>query len=162
VSGPVVVEGATRFAVGVQEGFDYITEISNWHEYWPRFVSLDPASRWSEPGDRARLSLRLLGREVELELALVRFEPYALVEYTSVQDGIPPARHRREFSDGGDHLAYRLSVSYEPRSGWRGGLDRTVIRRAIARSVGETVTNLERRLGRDHGVGAPAQEAVGQ
>lgn len=162
MSEPVVVEGATRFAVGVHEGFDYITEISNWHEYWPRLVSIDPTSRWSAPGDRARLSLRLLGREVELELVLVRFEPYALVEYTSVQRGIPPARHRREFSDRGGHLAYRLAVSYEPRSGWRGGLDRTVIRRAIARSVGETLANLERRLGRGDAVQRRAREAAGR
>ena len=161
MSEPVIVEGATRFAVGVHEGFDYITEISNWHEYWPRLVSIDPASRWGEPGDRARLSLRLLGREVELELALVRFEPYALVEYTSVQRGIPPARHRR---------SSRIAAAIWPTAR---GLVRAPIRMArgprpdrdpprVARSVGETLANLERRLGPGDAVQRRAQEVAGR
>jgi len=35
-------------------------------------------------------------------------------------------------------------VSYEPRPGWRGVLDRLVVRRAIERAMRETLGNLER------------------
>jgi hypothetical protein len=143
----VRIELAHRFGVSVREGFDYITDPANWPAYWPRFVRLDPRSRWSAPGDRARLTLRMLARAIELEMTLERLEPYRLVEYTSRQRGLPEARHRRHFEEARGGLAYRIVVEYEPRPGWRGLLDRTLVRRAITRTARETMENLERRLG---------------
>jgi hypothetical protein len=61
------IEVERRFDVSVRDGFDYITELANWPAYWPRFVRLDPASRWRDRGDRARLTLRMLGRDIELD-----------------------------------------------------------------------------------------------
>ena len=37
----------------------------------------------------------MLRREMELEVKLVRIEPYRIVEYTSEQRGLPAARHWR-------------------------------------------------------------------
>ena len=47
---PVRVEVAHRFAVGRRDGYDYITNLGNWHAYWPDLVRIDPDSRWSAPG----------------------------------------------------------------------------------------------------------------
>jgi uncharacterized protein YndB with AHSA1/START domain len=143
---PIRIELERRLPVTVQDGFDYITDPVNWPEYWPRLVRISSASRWREPGDRARLALRMLRREVELDMELVRIEPYRLVEYVSEQRGLPAARHWRHFAPDGDRLAYRIVVEYEPRSGWRGPLDRLVLRRAIERTVRETIENLERQF----------------
>jgi hypothetical protein len=55
------IEVERPFEVSVCEGFDYITEPANWPAYWPRFVRLDPASRWRDRGDRARVTLRSSG-----------------------------------------------------------------------------------------------------
>lgn len=124
----VRIEVEHRFGVSVREGFDYITELTNWPAYWPRFVRLDPGSRWRDPGDRARLTLQMLAREVELEMTLARFESCRVVAYTSRQRGLPAARHWRHFqpTDGG--FAYRIVIEYFPRAGWRGLLDRTLVR----------------------------------
>ena len=140
------VELEHRFATPLRAGFDYITAIENWPAYWPGLVSVDPASRWAEPGDTAKLVLRLLGREVELTLLLGQLEPYRLVKYSSTQRGLPDARHERHFSDAGGGFDYRLVVEYEPRPGARGLFDRLVVRRAIARALHGTVRNLEREL----------------
>jgi uncharacterized protein YndB with AHSA1/START domain len=140
----VRIEMQRRFPVSIEEGFDYITDPARWPEYWPRFVRLDPSSRWRSPGDRARITLRMLGRDVELDMTLGRIEPRRLVEYTSEQRGLPGARHSRSFEDADGELDYRVAVEYSPRPGWRGVLDRTVVRRAIARSVDETMANLGR------------------
>jgi hypothetical protein len=140
----MLIEVERRFEVSVREGFDYITEPANWSAYWPRFVRLDPASRWRDPGDRARLTLRMLGREVELDMTLVRREPYRVVEYTSEQSGLPAARHWRHFDDADGDLSYRITIEYTARAGWRGVLDRTLVRAAIARTTRETVDNLQR------------------
>jgi hypothetical protein len=144
---PARIEVETRFKVSLQDGFDYITNMGNWPHYWPGLVRIEPDSRWHEPGDQARLVLRLLGRPVELEMTLRQFVPYRLVEYTSVQRGLPDAHHERHFEEADGGLGYRIVVSYEPRPGWRGVLDRVVVRRAIERAMRETLGNLERRFG---------------
>ena len=142
------VEEGRRLPVSVHDGFDYITDPRNWIAYWPRAVSVDPDTRWQRPGDRARITLRLAGRRVSLEMRLVRFDPYRLVEYTSEQSGLPAAVHRRYFEARDGELAYRIVIEYEPRPGWRGILDRTVVRRATERAVRDTIANLDERFRR--------------
>ena len=80
-------------------------------------------------------------------MSLHEFVSNQLVAYASVQAGLPSARHERHFRpvDGG--FAYRIVVEYEPRTGPRGILDRTVIRHGIDRAVRETMVNLDRVLG---------------
>jgi hypothetical protein len=143
----VRVEVAHRFAVGLRDGYDYITDLGNWHAYWPDLVRVDPDSRWSAPGDRTRIALRLLGRETEMSMVLGRMEPYRLVEYTSEQRGLPEARHERHFAGDGEHgLAYRVVVEYVPRGGLRGLFDRVIFRRAVERAVRTTLANLDARF----------------
>lgn len=140
------IEARQRFPVPVQDGFDYITAVRNWPDYWPRLVAVAPESRWRVPGDRARLVLRLLGRPVELEMTLGRLEPYRLVEYTSLQRGLPEAHHERHFAETDGGFDYRVVVELAQRSGWRGLIDRVLVRRATERAVRETLANLEQVL----------------
>jgi Polyketide cyclase / dehydrase and lipid transport len=140
----VRIEVESRFGVSVRDGFDYITDPANWPEYWPDLVRVEPGSQWREPGDRARLVLRLLGRPVELAMTLGSLVPYRVVEYTSVQRGLPDARHERHFADDDGGFGYRIVVTYDPRSGWRGILDRTLVRLAIERAARRTIANLHR------------------
>jgi Polyketide cyclase / dehydrase and lipid transport len=135
-----------RFSVSAHEGFNYITEPANWPAYWPRFVRLDPASRWRAPGDRARITLRMLARDVDLEMTLARFERFRVVEYTSEQRGLPAARHWRHFQEADSGFAYRIVIEYFPRAAWSGLLDRTLVRQAITRTARETMRNLENRF----------------
>ena len=79
-------------------------------------------------------------------MTLRTFEPCELVEYTSVQRGLPDARHERAFSAAGDGFDYRLAVEFAPRASLRGVLDRVVLRRAIERTLKRTVANLDGRL----------------
>jgi hypothetical protein len=144
---PVRVEVAHRFGVGLRDGYDYITDLGNWHAYWPGLLRIDAESRWGAPGDRTRIGLRLLGREIEMTMILDRLEPYRLIEYTSRQHGLPQARHERHFADDGDHrLGYRAVVEYLPRAGPRGVFDRVILRRAVERALRATVANLAARF----------------
>ena len=146
MAGLVQIAADRRFRFPLQAGFDYITDLRNWHEYWPNMISLAPQSRWSQPGDTARLTLRLAGRVTELQMTLTRFEPYELVEYSSVQKGLPRARHERHFADDPDGFAYRIVVEIEPRRGLRRPFDRLVVARAVERTARDTLDNLERRF----------------
>jgi Polyketide cyclase / dehydrase and lipid transport len=132
-----------QFPVSVARGFDYITDLRNWPAYWPGLVRVDPSSEWGKPGDRARLAIRFLGREVDLELTLHRFELYRVVEYTSVQQGLPDARHARFFALARDGFEYGIVIDYEPRPGLRGVFDRVLLPRGIERAVEQTFHNLE-------------------
>ena len=146
MTAPIRIAVEQHLPVCVRDGFDYITDPVNWREYWPRLVRVDSATRWREPGDRASVVQRILGREIELDITLVRIEPHRLVEYTSRQRGLPAARHWPCFDQTGDELAYRITVEYSPRPGWRSPLDRFLVRRAVKRALRETLADLERRF----------------
>ena len=137
------VEVGHRFGVPLRDGYDYITELEKWPEYWPGLVRVAPESRWSSPGDRATVVMRLLGRPVELEMTLLRIEPYRLIEYRSVQRGLPDARHERHFVEENGGFAYRIVVELDPRPGLRGLFDRLIVRRAVERAARQTIANLE-------------------
>jgi len=142
----VRLEREHQFRVPVETGFAFITDPGNWHRFWPGFVGIADDSRWRAPGDETRLVTRLLGREVELRMTLLRFEPNRLVEYRSSQRGLPDARHERHFAAAETGFRYRLVVEYTPRRGLRGVYDRFLVRRGIKRALRQTVTNLEAAL----------------
>ena len=139
----VRLEREHRFGVPVEAGFAFITDPGNWHRFWPGFVRIEDGSRWSTPGDETRLVTRLLGRDVELRMALLRLERNRLVEYRSTQHGLPDARHERHFAAAETGFRYRLVVEYEPRPELRGVYDRVLVRRGVDRALRQTVTNLE-------------------
>jgi uncharacterized protein YndB with AHSA1/START domain len=138
------VEREQVFGTPVDEGFRLITDADVWPSYWPGLVRVETGSRWVAPGDRARLAMRFLGREVVLQMVLRQFEPPRFVAYDSSQTGFPDLRHERHFEPVVDGFRYRIGIEYEPRSGIRGLFDRTLLRRAVARSVRQTMRNLER------------------
>lgn len=144
----IEIEVEHHFEVPLKQGFEYITDLANWPEYWPGLIAIDPDSRWGQPGDRTRLSLRIMGRPTELAMTLRKIEPYRLVSYTSEQRGLPLASHERHFAEADGGFDYRIVVSYTPRSGLRGLFDRLVLARAVRRAMAETVENLERRFER--------------
>jgi Polyketide cyclase / dehydrase and lipid transport len=133
--------------VSLRDGYDYITDLTKWPEYWPGLLRVAPESRWSASGDQARLVVRLLGRPVELEMTLLRIEPYRLIEYRSTQQGLPDARHERHFAEENGGFAYRIVVEFDPRSGFRGLFDRHTVHRAVERAARQTIANLDNVLG---------------
>lgn len=139
-------EISRRFAFPLHDGYDYITDVARWPEYWPGLIRVAPGSRWAQPGDRARLTMKLLGRPTQLEMTLSRIEPYRLIEYTSLQPGLPAARHERHFTEASEGFDYRIVIELEPRGGLRGGFDRLAVGRAVERAGRRTVENLEQRF----------------
>jgi hypothetical protein len=140
------LEHERHFAVPVDVGFAFITDVANWPRYWPGFVRIEPGSRWSAPGDQSRIVVPLLGRDVELRMTLGRLEMNRLVEYESVQSGAPDAHHERHFAPADDGFLYRIVVEYEPRAGLRGVYDRLLLRRGIDRALRRTFANLDASL----------------
>ena len=138
------VELAHRYDVSVEHGFAFITNTVNWPRFWPGFVRLEPGSRWAAAGDTARLVTRLLGRERELTMTVMKFEPNRLVTYTSTQPGLPDADHERHFVPDGEGFVYRLVVEYEPRGGIAGVFDRVLLARGIRRAFETTFEALGR------------------
>lgn len=142
------VEVEHIFAAELSEAFSFITDIANWPEYWPGFVRIEDAAnaRWSEPGDKVTVVLRILGRERSMHMELERFDANALVEYRTRQEGLPDARHERHFKAVPEGLEFRAVVSYQPRRGLRGLFDRLVVKRGVRRALRKTVGNLDELL----------------
>ena len=134
------------FDVSVAEAFAYITDMKNWPEYWPDFVRIEhpAAARWSNAGDRAIVVIKLLNRERALNMELETFQKNARITYLSRQRGLPDVRHERHFEAARDDCMYRLIVEYEPRSGFAGLFDRTLVRRSVEQAMRRTMQNLDR------------------
>jgi hypothetical protein len=69
------VELTHTFPVSHIDAFACITDTTNWKEFFPNFVRLhDPAhAKWDSPGDEVTVVIRLLGREVEVQMILNQF-----------------------------------------------------------------------------------------
>jgi hypothetical protein len=146
----VRLEQSRVFPVEREVGFDYVTKPTNWPEFWPDLVDIPELeqTRWQEPGDTARLQMKLAGRLTELHMTLDELSRPALVRYHSTQQGVPDAAHERYFELAAGGFDYRLVVSFAPRAGLRGLFDRTVVRYATSRALRRTLDNLERQLPR--------------
>ena len=142
------IEGSRIFPVEREVGFDYVTKPANWPEFWPDLVDIPDLDRttWQKPGDTARLRMRLAGRMTELHMTLDELRRPALVRYHSTQQGVPDAAHERHFEPAAGGFDYRLVVSFEPRPGFAGLFDRTVVRYAASRALRKTLDNLSERL----------------
>jgi hypothetical protein len=145
-SKPVRIELTRNLPVALREGFDYITDVRNWPEYWPHFVEIPErdAVRWREAGDRAAVVVETRGRPTELRMTLEEFAPFDRVVYRSSQEGLPDFHHERLFREEGGRLRYTLVIAYEPRPGLRGLFDRLILPRYVRASFAETMDNLER------------------
>jgi hypothetical protein len=139
------IEEEQIYPVPLSEGFAYITDLNNWGDYWPNFVRLvDPAgARWSKPGDTVSLVLMLLNRERELTMTLQAYKPDMLVTYLSRQTGLPDALHERHFRAAPGGFEYRLVVTFAPRPGLAGLLDRSLVRMAVTQAARRTIRNLD-------------------
>jgi len=145
------LEESRRYPVSRESAFAYITDTRNWPSYWPDLLGIaDPDhARWKHPGDEMRLRMRLNGRPVDLHLTLQEFVVPSLVTYRSVQSGLPDVAHERHFLEDGEGrgFEYRLAVSYQPRGGLAGVVDRTLVRYGLRRALRRTLDNLDEQLG---------------
>ena len=146
----VRIERSRIFPVEREVGFDYITKPTNWTEFWPDLVDIPDLgqTRWQEPGDTARLQMKLAGRLTELHMTLDELSRPAVVRYHSTQQGVPDALHERRFEPAAEGFEYTLVVDFEPRGGFAGLFDRTVVRYAASRALRRTLDNLAQRLPR--------------
>jgi uncharacterized protein YndB with AHSA1/START domain len=132
--------------VGLEAGFDYITDVENWPTYWPKLLEIrEPETiRWREPGDTATVVVEARGKPTTMHMTLGEFVPYDRVVYTSTQEGLPRFRHERHFREAGGRLRYTLVIEYDPRRALRGAVDRLLVPRHVRASLVETMDNLER------------------
>jgi hypothetical protein len=95
----VRIEVSHTFPVSVTQAFSFITDMINWPEYWPDFIRIEnpSAARWSSPGDKATVVIKLLNRERALNMELKEFQKATRVTYISRQQGLPDVSLERLF-----------------------------------------------------------------
>ena len=142
----VRIEVSHTFPISVAKAFTYITDMKNWHEYWPDFIRIESPDRasWSKPSDKVTIVIKLLNRERALHMELKEFQQDTRVVYVSHQHGLPDVRHERHFKAIRAGCEYRLIVEYEPRQGFTGLFDRLLVKRSVERAMQKTVQNLDR------------------
>jgi polyketide cyclase/dehydrase/lipid transport protein len=142
----VHIEVSHTFPVSVSEAFAYITDIQNWPEYWPNFVRIEnpSAAKWSSPGDKVTVVLKLLNRERVMKMELKEFQKDSRVIYVSRQAGLPDAHQERHFKTIPAGSEYRVVVEYQPRQGLVGLVDRLLVKASVEKAMRKLVQNLDR------------------
>lgn len=142
----VRIEVSHTFPVPVSEAFAYITDMRNWPAYWPDFIRIEnpTEAKWSNPGDKATVVIKLLNRERALNMEMKEFQKDVRVTYVSRQQGLPDVRHERHFKAVPAGCEYRLIVEYEPRQGFTGLFDSLFVKGSVERAMRKTVQNLDR------------------
>ena len=142
----VRIEVSHTFPGSVAKAFAYITSMQNWPAYWPDFIRIENPSeaRWSYPGNKVTIVIKLLNRERALHMTLGEFQENARVTYISRQRGLPDVRHERHFTASPGGCVYHLIVEYAPRPGFAGLFDRLFLKRSVGQAMRRTVHNLER------------------
>ena len=89
------IEVSHTFPVPVSEAFTYITDMRNWPAYWPDFIRIENLSeaKWSKPGDKSTVVIKLLNRERALNMEMKEFQKDVRVTYVSRQQGLPDVSH---------------------------------------------------------------------
>jgi hypothetical protein len=142
----VHIEVCHTFPVSVSVAFTYITDMKNWPEYWPGFVRIENPSeaKWSDPGDKITVVIKLLNRERVLNMELKEFQKDTRVTYVSRQQGLPDAYQERYFQTVPVGCEYRLIVEYQPRQGLIGLFDRLLVKGSVERAMRKLVQNLDK------------------
>jgi polyketide cyclase/dehydrase/lipid transport protein len=141
----VRIEVSHTFPVSVAAAFAYITDMKNWPQYWPDFIRIENPSeaRWSSPGDKTTIVIKLLNRERALNMELKEFLKDTRVMYVSHQPGLPDVRHERHFKAVPTGCEYHLVVEYKPRPGFMGLFDKFLVKRSVERAMRKTIQNLD-------------------
>jgi Polyketide cyclase / dehydrase and lipid transport len=142
----VHIEVSHTYPVSASEAFAYITDIKNWPEYWPGFVRIENPSdaKWSTPGDKVTVVLKLLNRERTMNMELREFEKDLRVIYVSRQDGLPDAHQERHFKSVPAGHKYRVVVEYQPRQGLVGLFGQLLVKGSVERALQKLMQNLDR------------------
>ena len=142
----VHIEVSHAFPVSVSEAFAYITDMKNWPEYWPGFVRIENPSdaKWSNPGDKITVVIKLLNRERAFNMELKEFQKDMRVTYVSRRDGLPDAHQERHFQTVPTGYEYRVVVEYQPRQGLIGLFDRILVKASVEGAIRKLVQILDR------------------
>jgi Polyketide cyclase / dehydrase and lipid transport len=140
------IEVSRTVPVSLKEGFDYVTQIRNWPKFLPGYVGVDDEEHvsWGKPGDKLTLRVRNYGRVVAVKMHLDEVQPYVRILARSEQPGLPDFRHERYFRDEDGAFGCTNVIAFEPRSGFKGLIDRFVLPVLIRRNLRKTLGDLGR------------------
>jgi uncharacterized protein YndB with AHSA1/START domain len=124
--------------------FDHVTDPATWPSFYSGLTDVDVPDRFDEPGHRATLRYRVLGRIVDVESELLEYDPPNRFRTRAQTPGLPPVEHdwHYEDTDGGTKVTVTLT-SHEVDS-WLGRtLDRFVLPRQLEKDLERSLDNVE-------------------
>jgi hypothetical protein len=112
-----------RFASSLRRGCDYSTDLQRQPERWPGLIDL--AFSLAPVGAGRHGTSDAWGAQTAGEVQLRRIDPYRLIEYTSVERGLPAARRERRLAKARAGNDDTIVVDFQPRDGLRPPVDRS-------------------------------------
>src|SRR5689334_12359560 len=121
------------FPVSASEGFAYLLNIDNWGQFWAGFVRVEnqTSTTFDRPGVVVRMKLGI----DTIDMFVQEVQKDAFLQYKTRQRLAPVMLHERYYKDVPGGFEYRVIITYEPRKGIFGLLDRTVVKRSLLKGT---------------------------
>ena len=143
------VEMSREYPAERKQLWEQLTEPENWTSFYNNMIEAR-ADRFSEPGDAATTTYRVLGRNTTGTVQLLEIEPGERIKIRGELKGLPPVEYDWTYvdSEGGTTISVHME-SVEVDS-WLGRtLDRFVIPRQLEKDLARSLDNVEALVGVD-------------
>ncbi len=143
------VEMSREYPADRKELWDRLTDPESWPTFYNNMIEAH-ADRFSEPGDTASTTYRILGRNTNGTVRLLEFEPGERIKLRGELKGLPPVEYEWVYADseGGTTISAHME-SVEVDS-WLGRtLDRFLIPRQLEKDLARSLDNIEALVGID-------------
>ena len=137
------VELTRHYATERKDLFAYITRPEEWTRWYNNCIAVRRSDAWTTPGDRAELTFRLVGKDIDVGMELREHVPG---EHTRVRvraDGLPDVVQSWDLADADAGTSLSVVLETEESTSFFGKvIDRFLLPKTIERDLARSLDNL--------------------
>jgi hypothetical protein len=141
------VTKSRNYPVERRAAFAYLTNPSNWPDYYSGIIAIDNAdsATFEQTGDSVRFTYSLLGKRLEGKATIDEVQAGELVRHTATVPGLPDVHQTWEYhDDDNDGLTLDVTLRTEESTSFLGKkIDQLVVPQALQRDIERTLDKLE-------------------
>lgn len=143
------VDMSREYPVERQQLWDRLTDPEHWPTFYNNMIEAR-ADRFTEPGDTASTTYRVLGHNTSGTVQLLEFEPGEHIKIRGELKGLPPVEYDWVYSDSEGGTTISVHMESVEVDSWLGRtLDRFLIPRQLEKDLARSLDNVEALVGVD-------------
>lgn len=145
----VTVEMSREYSVDREVLWEQLTAPDNWPTFYNNMIEAR-ADRFSEPGDTASTTYRVLGRSTSGVVQVLEIVPGERLKIRGELRGLPPVEYDWTYADSEGGTTITVHMESVEVDSWLGRtLDRFLIPRQLEKDLARSLDNIEALVGVD-------------